>query len=209
MSSSIKQRLSMRKLDSSALESSVDTWRLPSIAAHRYRLRMALRSPGWTRRRMLLAATAAVVVLATATTWLLWPDDPPAPPRERQYKATTACLLTDDKGLTGDIARAAWAGMQEASLATLIKVQHLAITGPQTPENGLGYYNSLGVQQCTVIVAGGPVPVAAMVQGHVQFPTVKHIAVGGDIGTAPLTTVDPSTPDTIRTGVKTLVSTTA
>ena len=167
---------------------------------------MALRSPGWTRRQTVLAATAAAVVLAGATAWLWRPDDPPTPPRERQYKATTACLLTDDKGLTGDIARAAWAGMQDASLATLIKVQHLAITGPQTPENGLGYYNSLGVRQCTAIVAAGPVPVAAMVQGHSQFPAVRHVAVGGDVGTAPLTTVDPSTPDTIRAGVKTLVS---
>ena len=77
---------------------------------------------------MLLAAAVAVVVSATATAWVLWPDDPPAPPRERQYRATTACLLTDDKGLTGDLARAAWAGMQEASVATLVKVQHLAIT---------------------------------------------------------------------------------
>jgi hypothetical protein len=158
------------------------------------------------RRRPLLAATGAVAVLVAGATWLLWPDDPPTPPRERQYKATTACLLTDGEGLTGDIAQAAWAGMQEASLATLIKVQHLAISGPQTPENGLGYYNSLGVQQCAAIVAGGPIPVAAMVQGHSRFPTVKQIAVGGDIGTAVLTTVDPSTPDTIRTGVKTLVA---
>lgn len=173
--------------------------------ARRYRLRMALRSSRWMRRRPLLAAAGAVAVLAAGTTWLLWPDDPP-PPRERQYKATTACLLTDSKGLTGDIAQAAWAGMQEASLATRIKVQHLAVTGPQTPENGLGYYNSLAVQRCTVIVAGGPVPVAAMVQGHAQFPGVKQVAVGGDIGASPLTTVDPSTPETIRSGVKTIVA---
>jgi hypothetical protein len=79
---------------------------------------------------------AALVVIAAGLTWLLWPDAKAPPPRERQYRATTACLLTDDKGVVGDPAKAAWAGMQEASTATLIKVQYLAIAGPQTRPTG-------------------------------------------------------------------------
>src|SRR3954470_22300807 len=104
-----------------------------------------------TRRRLLIGGGATVIVLAVLVSWLAWPDRDPAP-RERQYKATTACLLTDDKDLTGDRPGAPGAGLQNASVASLIKVQHLAITGPQNAANGLTYYNTLGVQHCTVIV---------------------------------------------------------
>ncbi|MFI5916004.1 hypothetical protein [Dactylosporangium sp. NPDC051541] len=157
------------------------------------------------RRRLLIGGGAAVVVLGLLITWLAWPD-PPTPPRERQYKATTACLLTDDKDLTGDLAKAAWAGMQEASVASLIKVQHLAITGPQTTANGVTYYNTLGVQHCTVIVAAGGVPVAAMAEGLTSFPGITHVAVGGDPKGTVVSVVDATTPDSIRAGVKGIVA---
>ncbi|MGI5239672.1 hypothetical protein [Dactylosporangium sp. CA-139066] len=160
-----------------------------------------------TRRRMLIGAGALAVVLAALITWLAWPEDEAPPPRERQYKATTACLLTDDQDLNGELARAAWAGMQDASVATLIKVQHLAITGPQTAANGLTFYNTLGVQRCTVIIAAGDVPVAAMAAGYANFPSAKHVAVGGgDVRNKPITVVDASTPDAIRSGVKAIVA---
>jgi hypothetical protein len=159
-----------------------------------------------TRRQIIIGASALAVVLAVIITWLAWPDDSTPPPRERQYKATTACLLTDDKDLAGDLAKAAWAGMQDASLATLIKVQHLAITGPQTAANGLTYYNTLGVQKCTVIIAAGDVPVAAMAQGYASFPSVKQVAIGGNTQDKPITVVDTSTPDSIRNGVKSIVA---
>jgi hypothetical protein len=158
------------------------------------------------RQQKTVAAGVLAVVVATLVTWLAWPDAKPAPPRERQYKATTACLLTDDRDLTGDMAKAAWDGMQEASVATLIKVQHLAITGPQTAANGLTYYNTLGVQRCTVIIAAGDVPVAAMTQGIDTFPAIKHAAVGGDPKGKPVTIVDASSTDSIRKGVKELVA---
>ncbi|GAA4262717.1 hypothetical protein [Dactylosporangium darangshiense] len=161
-----------------------------------------------TRWQVLAGAGVLVVVVALLVTWLAWPDDKPAP-RERQYKSTTACLLTDDKDLAGDLAKAAWAGMQDASLATLIKVQHLAITGPQTPANALTFYNSLGVQHCTVIIAAGDVPVAAMTQGYAGFPDIKQAAVGGDVQGKPITVVDASSPESIRNGVKTIVAASA
>jgi hypothetical protein len=109
------------------------------------------------------------------------PDERPArESRERHYKATTACLLTDDQGLTGDLAKIVWAGMQEASLESRIKVQYLAITGPQTAANGASYYNTLGLRKCTIILAAGETPVAAMVIGADQFSGIDNIAIGAD-----------------------------
>ncbi|MFF5234695.1 hypothetical protein [Dactylosporangium sp. NPDC000521] len=163
----------------------------------------------WTRSQR-IAATSVVLLVLTGATWLLWPGDPPAPaPRERHYKATTACLLTDDHGLNGDPAKAAWAGMQKASVETLVKVQHLAISGPQNAANGVTYYNTLGVQKCTVIIAAGPVPVAAMVDGLASFPDIKHFAIGGDTKDKPVTAVDATTPETIQAGTHAAVASAA
>jgi len=156
------------------------------------------------RKWQILATGVALLLIAAAVTWLLWPDAKAPAPRERQYRATTACLLTDDQGVVGDPAKSAWAGMQEASTATLIKVQYLSIAGPQTAANGLSYFNSLGVQKCTVIVAAGPAPVAAMVEGYKQFPDVRMVAVAGDIKDAPLTAIDGPAA-AIQSGVRAVV----
>src|SRR5262249_44963819 len=96
---------------------------------------------------------------------------------------------------------------QETSAQNLVKVQHLAITGPQTTANGLTYYNTLGAQKCTVIIAAGPVPVAAMVEGSATFPAIKHFAVGGATKDKPITVVDDSSKDTIKAGVRAAVMT--
>lgn len=162
----------------------------------------------WTRRQKIGAGVVAgAVVVAGLSTWALWPDDPdPAPVRERQYREATACLLADDHGLEGDPAKAAWAGMQDASLATRVQVQYLAIVGPQTAENGVTFFNTLGAQHCSVIVAAGAVPVASMVQGYQQFPGVRFIAVGGDPKGAPLAVVGAGSPDEVRSGVKDAVA---
>ncbi|WP_238009174.1 hypothetical protein KZZ52_26080 [Dactylosporangium sp. AC04546] len=159
-----------------------------------------------TRRQRILTVVTAGVIAAGLLSWLAWPEPAAAPPRERQYKATTACLLTDEHDLRGDLAKAAWAGMREASEATLIKVQYLAITGPQTPANGLTFYNTLGGQRCTVIVAAGDLPVAAMVQGLSSFPQIKQVTIGGDPQGKPVTVIDPTRPDTIAAGVKSVVA---
>jgi hypothetical protein len=165
--------------------------------------------PRTHRRPVALTAIGASALAIVITIWLAWPDGQATHPRQRQYKATTACLLTDNEDLSGALAKASWAGIQEASEATLIKVQHLAISGPQTPENGLTFYNSLGVQRCTVIVAAGAVPVAAMTSGYRKFPGSKHAVVGGNAAEESITAVDTSSPETIRSGVKAAVSTAA
>lgn len=160
----------------------------------------------WTRQQRLLAATATAALIG-GVTWLAWPSSDSTPPiRERQYKATTACLLTDDHGLESEPARTAWAGMQEASTQSLIKVQHLAITGPQDVANGLTYYNTLGIQRCTIILAAGDVPVAVMVEGSARFPDIQQVTIGGDPGNSSLTKLDVSTPDTLRGRVREIVT---
>jgi hypothetical protein len=163
---------------------------------------------GWTVRQRVLVAVFTVFFLGGFATWLLWPSRPgEAPsPRERHYRSTTACLLTDDNGVTRDPAKAVWAGMQEASTATLIKVQQLSIIGPQTTANGLSYLNTLGAQRCTVIIAAGPAPVAAMVEGRAQFPNIVFVAVGGDTKGSAITTVDTSSPATIQANVRDIVA---
>lgn len=160
----------------------------------------------WSTQKKITIGTAVGVTTAALLSWLLWPSAEPAP-RERQYQATTACLLTDDKGVTGEPASTVWAGMQEASLASHIKVQYLAVHGPQTMANALTYFNTLGVQNCTMILAAGPTPVDAMVHGHAQFPDIAHVAVGGD-ATDPKITAIPSVPGAqIRPEVTKVVST--
>lgn len=156
-------------------------------------------------RPEVLVATAAAVVVAAIVAWLLWPSPAEPEVRERHYEATTACLLTGDKGLADEPARAAWAGMREASAETAVKVQYLAIAGPQTAANGLSYFNTLGVQRCTVIVAVGDVPVAAMMDGHARFPDIRQVAVGG-APAEPITAVDTSSPSSIEDGVREVVT---
>ncbi|MFB9238949.1 hypothetical protein ACFFWC_26050 [Plantactinospora siamensis] len=156
--------------------------------------------PALSRRQWILAGLAALVVLTGLVTWLVWPSGGEAP-RERRYGSFTACLLTDDKGLAGEQARASWAGMQQASLATAAKVQYLSVAGAQTPSNAASYFNSLGVQRCGLIVAVGPGPVAATAAGHGQFPGVRYLIVGSSPDPA-LPAVPAAGPDAITAAVR-------
>ncbi|MEV6630471.1 hypothetical protein AB0M54_06940 [Actinoplanes sp. NPDC051470] len=128
------------------------------------------------RRRETLVVAAVLLVCALALI-IWWPGDDDAPARERHYQATTACLLTDDQGLAGAPAQAAWSAMREVSDRELIKVQYLSISGPQTAANGLGFFNSLGTQRCGTIIAVGAAPIAALNEGRAQFPDITYITV--------------------------------
>ncbi|MFC4148002.1 hypothetical protein ACFO0M_17230 [Micromonospora mangrovi] len=128
------------------------------------------------RRWRLFTACAAGLLAAAVLIWLSWPE--PAPPRERHYRAFTACLLTDQRGLSGPDAAASWAGMQRASLATSIKVQYLSVVGEQTAENAQGFFNTLGVQHCRLVVAVGAAPIAALVAGYRRFADSRFLVVG-------------------------------
>ncbi|MFI6228834.1 hypothetical protein ACIBCR_16145 [Micromonospora echinospora] len=133
----------------------------------------------WARRRVLVMSAAAVALLAGALGWLLWPEpEAPPAPRERQYRAFTACLLTDDRGIAGEQARAVWDGMQRASLAHSIQVQYLTVDGPQTAANAAAYFNSLALRQCQVVIAVGEAPVGALIEGKGRFPSLRYVVVG-------------------------------
>ncbi|WP_416903542.1 hypothetical protein [Micromonospora echinospora] len=163
----------------------------------------------WLRQqRVLLAVGVGTVVAVTAVVaiWVLWPSSDTEPVRERRYRNTTACLLTDDKGLAGEPAAAVWAGMREASSDTRIKIQHLAVSGPQNPANALTYYNSLASQNCTIFIAVGEVAVTAMASGRSNFPQARHLAVGHDPGDPNVTLVEAASTEVTRTAVRDLVS---
>ncbi|MFG1954727.1 hypothetical protein [Micromonospora sp. NPDC048830] len=151
-------------------------------------------------------ASLLVVGLAVGVTWAFWPRDQVAPqPRERQYEAFTACLLTDDQGLAGELAGAAWAGMQRVSVAESIRVQYLAVAGPQTSANALAYFNTLALDGCRVVVAVGEAPVAALEQGRSRFPGSRYVTVGSDRPVEGVRGVPATTAADVRAGVEMVV----
>lgn len=112
--------------------------------------------------------------------WLVWPaDDSADEPRERRYREVTACLLTDADGVAGEVAAPVWAGMQSASVRTLVRVQYLAVRGEQTPENAAAYMASLAQGGCGLIFAVGEAPVAAALDKAADFPDSRFVVVGG------------------------------
>ncbi|MFI7435807.1 hypothetical protein [Micromonospora haikouensis] len=158
----------------------------------------------WLRRPVVLASLLAVVGLTVVGIWVFVARDRPVPePRERRYEAFTACLLTDGKGLAGEQAKAAWAGMQSASTAHSIKVQYLAVEGPQTSANALAYFNTLVLEGCGVVVAVGEAPVAAVEQGRGRFPEPRYVTVGSEVEGARV--VSAASVDGVRAGVEAAV----
>lgn len=126
-------------------------------------------------KRVAVAAVLAVVV-AGLVTWALWPDPEP---RQREYLDATACLLTDDQGIAGPQASPVWTTMNAASATSLVRVQYLKVSGPQTAGNAATYLNSLAGGRCGVVIATGTAPVAAVAETAKTFPAVRFVAVGG------------------------------
>ncbi len=79
--------------------------------------------------------------------------------------------------------------MQDASSATRAKVEYLSAMGPQTPAAALPFLASLLQRQCSVIVAVGPAPVAAVGQEAARYQAVRFVTVGGQVSTGNVTTV--------------------
>ncbi|MEV4627812.1 hypothetical protein AB0J90_16140 [Micromonospora sp. NPDC049523] len=147
---------------------------------------------------------AAVVVVAGLVTWAAWPSPPE--PLARQYGEATACLLTDEHGVTSPEAAAVWAGMQEASEATLTKVQFLEVDGPQTADNAKTYLASLVQSRCDLVLAVGPGPLSAVDEEAPRFPRAKFALVGGGTAAANVSLVDGRAPETVRENVRKLVA---
>lgn len=123
-----------------------------------------------------IAAVIVAIAVISATIWALLPSGPQ--PRARQYLAFKACLLTDSQGVTGATAAPVWQQMEKSSVATLARVQYLPVMGPATVGNALPYLASLTQRHCDLIVAAGPLPVAAVTTDAARYPHTHFVVVG-------------------------------
>lgn len=146
-------------------------------------------------RMVLWLFIGLVAILLPLGLWLgLRSHDAPPAARVRQYGSFTSCLLTDERGIGGEPAALVWAGMQDASQATLSKVQYLAIVGPQTADNAATFAASLVQGRCDIIIgagetAGKAIRAAASTSPKTQFIVVGPGSSGGNVrvveGTGP------------------------
>jgi basic membrane lipoprotein Med (substrate-binding protein (PBP1-ABC) superfamily) len=72
------------------------------------------------------------------------------------------------------------AGMQDASLATAVKVHDLAITGPQTVDNGQTFVATLAQTQCDLVLAVGDTSVASVNTVAANYPKTTFVTIGGN-----------------------------
>jgi hypothetical protein len=142
-------------------------------------------------RKPSMWATGAALVAVGLALWEWWPTQTAPAPRARQYRDVDACLLTDDGGVAGAVSKRVWAGMQDASSRTSARVSYLAVAGAQTRENASPYLASLVVRRCSVVVAVGDAPVAAVGADASRYSTVRFIAVGKITSGANVSTIDP------------------
>ncbi|MFK3985270.1 hypothetical protein ACI2K4_33460 [Micromonospora sp. NPDC050397] len=156
-------------------------------------------------RRLWWTLAAAVALVTGIVLWVAWPSPPE--PLARQYGEATACLLTDEHGVTGTEAAAVWAGMREASEATLTKVQYLEVDGPQTAENAKTYLASLVQARCDLVLAVGPGPLSAVDSEAKRFPTARFALVGGGVVAQNVSLVEGQTAEAVQANVRALVST--
>jgi basic membrane lipoprotein Med (substrate-binding protein (PBP1-ABC) superfamily) len=127
---------------------------------------------------------AAVVAASCVAIWIWWPKPHSTPPRARHYADFDACLLTSGEGVTGNQAAKVWAGLQDASKATSIRVSYLPVIGQQTQANASPYLAGLVARKCRLILAVDAAPVAAIDADAARYPAVHFIVVGGS-STAP------------------------
>ncbi|MEU4663493.1 hypothetical protein ACGFLT_25455 [Micromonospora chalcea] len=68
--------------------------------------------------------------------------------------------------------------MQDASLASLTKVQHLSVIGEQTTDNAGTFVASMVQSRCNLVVLSGQAPGAAATAASARFPAQQFVAVG-------------------------------
>lgn len=140
----------------------------------------------WAVAAVAVAGCVAGALLAAASG-----SGGPPPARARQFLAFTACLLTDSRGLAGPPAAQAWAGMQDASLATHAKVEYLQAYGT-TAAAAQPYLASLILRRCGVVLAVGPAEVSAVTADAGRYPAVRFVAITSAPGSPNVKTVDPA-----------------
>ncbi|MCX4389162.1 hypothetical protein OG777_19835 [Micromonospora peucetia] len=148
-----------------------------------------------------MAGMVAVVFVG----WAAWPDEEPEP-RQREYRAETACLLTGNQGVAAAEARPVWAGMQEASLTTQVKVQYLEVDGPQTVENAETFLASLVQSRCDVVLTVGGAPVEAVRATAARFPATRFVAFGPAVATHNVSVVEASDRDAVQREARGIVA---
>ena len=151
------------------------------------------------RHRWWLIAALTATALATWTWWPT-PQTPPTP-RARTYSDFTACLLTSDKGVTDPDAAPVWAGLSDASLTTHAKVQYLAISGPQTVDNGQTFVATLSQTKCNLIFAAGTTPTTSVDQSAANFPNTHFYIIGTATPQPNVSIVATGNPATVRQAV--------
>lgn len=144
------------------------------------------------------------LLVVGGVTAIFWPSGDEEP-RARQYRDVVACLLTDDKGLNSPAAASVWAGMQDASLATLARVQYLEVDGAQTAKNAETFLASLAHGKCVLVLAVGEAPIGALTDGAERFPQTKFVAVGTGKSASNVSVLEVSD-DSVRIEVKKLVT---
>jgi hypothetical protein len=142
------------------------------------------------------AVSVGFVAIAGLLTWALWPEEP----RQRDYLDATACLLTDDKGLTTAPADSVWPTMQDISDTTLVRVQHQRTDGPQTTENAITHLTTLAYTGCQTIVATGKAPIDAVAARAGAYPKVTFITIGSGTPAKNVQVVD-ATGDAVRSAI--------
>lgn len=138
-----------------------------------------------TRRRLLTGAAGLFVTAAVVVGVILHGGrTPPAPSRASLYSASTACLLTDSRGVGAAPASTVWAGMQDASVATHAKVTYQTVNGAATTANAIPYANSLVEEDCDVVLAVGDPQTSALTQIAERNPKTNFVIVGGSTASA-------------------------
>lgn len=138
--------------------------------------------------RALVAGGLAVVVAGLIALTVLLPSAPA--PQARVYLSFTACLLAGERGNADPAAAPAWAGLRDASAATRMQVESLAV--PAFATDASPCLASLVVQRCGLVVAAGPGPVAAVDANARRFKTVRFVTVGGQAAAPNVTVVFPA-----------------
>ncbi|MEU0435794.1 BMP family ABC transporter substrate-binding protein [Streptomyces sp. NPDC006290] len=139
----------------------------------------------------------------------LWPsaDGGGEMPTARVYRDVDACLLTDSRGVVPGVPAApVWAGMQEASRSTRVRVSFLPATGPDTRANVVPYVNSLVQEQCSVVVAVGATPVQAVRAVAPRQKQVRFVVVGDGPGSANVSVVRKGDQSEVRDRIRGLLT---
>jgi hypothetical protein len=168
----------------------------------------------WLVAGISVAAAAAVTagIIAAATGTSLWPfghQQSVAVPQARHYLDTTACLLTDSRGIApGTPGAPVWKAMQNASLATHVMVSYLPDTGRSDAAVML---STLMERQCGVIITTGTpaakVIKAAKADRQQNFVLVAASVPASPAGTPNTTIVSPAgAPARIDRAIRALAS---